>query len=633
MKTNKEILEFNQIIDQLMGYAMTEVAKERMKEMDIILSETALMAAIRETDEARDMLDRFGRPPLAMLTGVKEALSFASKGGCLKEDALMQIAMTLSAVARMKVYLSKGKDLGIPLAYYEENLVGMEEVLEEIHRTIRHGHVDDYASKRLHQLRVAIAQAEGKVRDKTERILKQNQSYMSDQFITVRNGRLCVPLKKSAKGKVKGQVIDQSATGTTLFIEPAEVRTIHEEIENLRIEEENEVQTILYILTAMVLEQEEAFEENIRYMERLDYIFAKGAYSQQIKGVSPIFHEERSIHLEEAQHPLMESSSTIPLNFDIGRDNQGIVITGPNTGGKTVAIKTVGLLSYMAQCGLHVPAKKATMCMHSNILCDIGDGQNIQDNLSTFSSHIKRVLYILEHCTNESLVIMDELGSGTDPTEGMGIAIAILQALKEVAGLYLVTTHYPEVKRYARLEGGVMNARMTFDLETLQPQYQLIIGEAGESCALQIAKSLGMPQSLLQRAEQAAYGQDSVEELMDIKKELTSINKTRVKIQRKMKKQQYSHEVSEFSKGDSVVIYPEEGIGIIYQKADEKGNYYVQYKDEKVIVNHKRLKLRVSASELYPPNYDFSIIFDTVETRKARHSMERKHIEGLEIKE
>ncbi len=252
MKTNKEILEFNQIIDQLVEYAMTEAAKERIKEMDIILSETALMAAIRETDEARDMLDRFGRPPLAMLTGVKEALSFASKGGCLKEEAFMQIAMTLSAVGRMKLYLNKGKDIGIPLAYYEENLVGMDDVLEEIHRTIRHGQVDEHASKRLHQLRVAIAQAEGKVRDKTERVLKQNQTYMSDQFVTIKNGRLCVPLKKSAKGKVKGQVIEKSATGTTLFIEPAEVRIINQEIENLKVEEENEVQTILYILTAMV---------------------------------------------------------------------------------------------------------------------------------------------------------------------------------------------------------------------------------------------------------------------------------------------------------------------------------------------------------------------------------------------
>ncbi len=368
-------------------------------------------------------------------------------------------------------------------------------------------------------------------------------------------------------------------------------------------------------------------------MERLDFIFAKGAYSQKINGVSPVFHEKRSIHLEEAKHPLMDHRTTVPLNFDIGGENKGIVITGPNTGGKTVAIKTVGLLSYMAQCGLHVPAKKAKMCMHSNILCDIGDGQNIQDNLSTFSSHIKRVLYILEHCTKESLVIMDELGSGTDPTEGMGIAIAILQALNEIAGLYLVTTHYPEVKRYAQVEDGVLNARMTFDLETLQPQYQLIIGEAGESCAIQIANSLGMPKGLLQRAEEAAYGQYSGETFIDIKKELKGINKTQVRIQRKPKNQQNNQDEPSFSKGDSVYVYPEKGIGIIYEKVDEKGNYSVQYHDKKVIVNHTRLKLRVSASELYPPNYDFSIVFDTVDTRKARHSMERKHVEGLEINE
>lgn len=633
MKTNKEILEFNQIIEQLTDYAMTDAAKEQIRHLELILSETTLAAALRETDEARDMLDRFGRPPLAMLTGVKESLSFASKGGCLNVEAFMQIAMTLAAVSRMKTYLNKGKDIGIPLAYYEENLVAMEEIHDEIHRMIRHGQVDDYASKRLHQLRMAISQAEGKVRDKTERMLKRYQSYMSDQFVTVKNGRFCLPLKKSAKGKVAGQVIDTSATGTTLFIEPTEVRTLNQEIDNLKIEEENEVQTILYILTGMVLEQEMAFEENIKYMERLDFIFAKGAYSQQIEGVSPLFHDERSIHIEEGKHPLMDSKTTVPLNFDIGKENQGIVITGPNTGGKTVAIKTVGLLSYMAQCGLHVSAKKATMCMHSNILCDIGDGQNIQDNLSTFSSHIKRVLYILEHCTKESLVIMDELGSGTDPTEGMGIAIAILEALKELAGLYLVTTHYPEVKRYARLEEGVVNARMTFDTATLQPLYQLIIGEAGESCALQIARNLGMPKSILQRAEWAAYGSDPQEKAIDMKKDLGHIRTKGTKIQRRLKDQQYNHEEDRFQQGDSVMIYPEEVIGIVYKKADVKGNYYVQIRKEKVLINHKRLKLRVSAKELYPSDYDFSIVFDTVETRKARHMMERKHVEGLEIKE
>ena len=303
-----------------------------------------------------------------------------------------------------------------------------------------------------------------------------------------------------------------------------------------------------------------------------------------------------------------------------------MVITGPNTGGKTVCIKTVGMLCYLAQCGLHVTCEKADVCMNNLILCDIGDGQNISENLSTFSAHIKNVLNILAMTGNQSLVIMDELGSGTDPTEGMGIAIAILEQLKSQGALFLVTSHYPEVKNYAQSTEGIVNARMTFDRESLQPLYQLEIGQAGESCALYIAKKLGMPQDMLRFACQAAY--KTVDEKFVMTAELKTIQKVHTRRLDGTGKTVIKQErARSFHRGDSVMVLPEKKIGIICEESNEKGILKVQLRNEKISINHKRLKQLVEASQLYPEDYDFSIIFDTVDHRKALHDMSRKYCE------
>lgn len=331
----------------------------------------------------------------------------------------------------------------------------------------------------------------------------------------------------------------------------------------------------------------------------------------------------------------------MPLNFEMGNGINGVIITGPNTGGKTVAIKTVALNCLMAQCGLHVSCEKAEICLNNQILCDIGDGQNLSENLSTFSAHITNVLDILRKANEESLVIMDELGSGTDPTEGMGIAIAILEELKKSGALYLVTTHYPEVKSYAEREESVVNARMTFDKESLKPLYRMVIGEAGESCALYIAKKLGMPGGMLKRAAQAAYGTENTVAKntgeafednfpKDIPEEL--IKEKTNHISRQKSSGSVNELTDKFQIGDSVMIYPDKKLGIVCEKVNEKGVLRVQLPNKKIYINHKRVKLHVKAQELYPEDYDFSIIFETVENRKARHQMERKYVEDLEIR-
>lgn len=362
---------------------------------------------------------------------------------------------------------------------------------------------------------------------------------------------------------------------------------------------------------------------------QLDFIFAKGKLSAAVCGTLPKINLERRIRIRNGRHPLLDPTTCVPLDFEIGQKTRGIIITGPNTGGKTVAIKTVGLYCLMAQCGLHLPCGEADICMNSQILCDIGDGQNMTENLSTFSAHITNALDILRRVNRESLVVMDELGSGTDPAEGMGIAIAILEELRKSGCLYLVTTHYPEVKQYGENAEGVCNARMAFDRETLKPKYRLEIGRAGESCAFYIAKSLGMPADMLRRASQAAYGENGSPDIMDALPEQLERRSAPV-IQKEKIHKNHQTEADAFRLGDCVMVYPDKKTGIVCRTANEKGVLQVQLQDKKIWINHKRIKLHVPASELYPEDYDFSIIFESVEERKAKHQMERKYCEGME---
>lgn len=637
------ILEFDKIKEIWSDFALTESAKKKIKEEVPELSESRLLTKLRETTQARLLIEKGGNPPLVSLAGIGEYLGIAQKGDCLSCTQLEETGQALVAVMRLKNYLSRGKQYDIPLAYYEENLNDLEEVKDIIQMQIRNGRVDDMASKLLETLRRDMERTKERMKEKAEAVMRANKECMSDSFSTVRNGHLCIPVKKEYKFKISGTVIDKSSTGNTLFMEPSAVTKYHEELQSLMIDEENEERRILYELTVMVADNSEIIEEDMRVMEKLDYIFSKGKLSLQYDGTEPQINTERFILLKEARHPLMDKEVCVPLQFEIGKEREGekingVVITGPNTGGKTVAIKTVALNALMAQCGLHVSCMEAQICMNSNFLCDIGDGQNLSENLSTFSAHITNVLDILHKVNRDSLVIMDELGSGTDPTEGMGIAIAILEELKKSGALFLVTTHYPEVKQYAEKEQGIINARMTFDRESLRPLYRMIIGEAGESCAFYIARRLGMPDGMLRTAAAAAYGTESPYGLAEgnmRKEEAAQDNiSLRKEYAPKIRKKKIVHrgeEIPQFHLGDSVMVYPEKKIGIVCVPANEKGVLRVQMPGKKIWINHKRVKLHVAAGELYPEDYDFSILFDTVENRKLRHQMERKYVEGEQI--
>lgn len=669
-------LEFDKIKEKWKECVLTDAAGKAIEDTHLILSETELAARLRETTQSRQMLEKCGTPPLASLEGIRELLTAAQKGLCLSPAELERMAGACVAVERLKDYLERGKAYEIPLAYYEENLEPLEDLREQLRYQIRNEQVSDNASKLLKSLRGDILRTEDKMREKAESVMRANKECMSDHFSTIRNGHVCIPVKKEYKFRISGILIDKSSTGSTLFIEPAASAKYYEELQELRMDEENEVRRILYELSALVADNGEAMGQNIRMMEKLDFIFSKGKLSEQYDGREPKIIAERRIFLRDARHPLMDKSVCVPLQFSLGEGINGIVITGPNTGGKTVALKTVALSCLMAQCGLHIPCEEAEICMNRNILCDIGDGQNLSENLSTFSAHIVNVLEILKRVTPESLVVMDELGSGTDPAEGMGIAIAILEELKKSGALFLATTHYPEVKTYAEQEEGIVNARMTFDRENLKPLYRMVIGEAGESCAFYIAERLGMPASMLRRAAREAYGEDNGGEsclpeaaggaagkrlpeaepspaageqpgAMDSREEngmgwRESRGAERMpekKPQKELEKEPVPHIVrantravkkhgTPFRRGDSVMIYPDKKIGIVCRPANDKGVLQVQLPGRKIWISHKRVKLQVAAEELYPENYDFSILFDTVENRKLRHRMERKYVEG-----
>lgn len=628
MNIEKQI-EFDKIKEIWKDLAVTDQAREQIQAVTFCLSELELRKQLKDTTDSKNFMENLGQPPLQNVSEIKEILMIAKKGECLTPYLLEQVEKALAAVRRLRDYMGRGRAFDNSLAYYDENLHTAEELREEIGRQIRGQQVDDYASKELAQIRRQITRCEEQIKQKAEQVLRSNKEYMADNFCTLRNGRICVPVKKEYKSRIPGSTIDKSATGNTLFIEPVSVAKYYDELSLLRINEENEVYRILYTLTAMVAEAADSMNESMRMIEKLDYIFSKGKLSMELDAAEPVINTGRRIVLRDARHPLMDRSVNVPLQFELGGQARGIVITGPNTGGKTVAIKTVMLNCMMAQCGLHVTCAQADICMNSAYLCDIGDGQDLAENLSTFSAHIRNVLEVLSEVNRDSFVIMDELGSGTDPAEGMGIAVAILEELKNSGALFLVTTHYPEVKEYADKTADIMNARMTFDKETLRPTYQMVIGEAGESCAFYIADRLGMPDGMLRTAVRAAYGEEALASYHFRKEDKTIRKQNGRKISRIRNVKGNAGLSEKYRRGDSVMVYPDKKIGIVCEPVNEKGVLRVQMPGRKIWINHKRVKLHVAAEELYPEDYDFSTVFDTVANRKLRHDMERKYTEGV----
>jgi dsDNA-specific endonuclease/ATPase MutS2 len=635
-------LEFNKILAKLSEYAISERAKQKLLELKPYLSERDVKAKIKDTTEGRKILDHIGTPPLAVMKDIEMLLELAEKGAMLIPEQLTQIGLFINACKRMKGFLKRAESLGVDIAGYGGSINELNELNAELDQTIRNNVIDDNASKELKDIRRRIEQLRTEMKTKLDAQLRSKKEWFTEGFVATRNGHFVLPVKKEYKHMVSGSVLDISSSGSTYFIEPTIVAKLKEELSIQEIAESNEERRILYTLSASVGENAFQIRLNMEAMESLDLIFAKAKLSVDMKAIPALMNTDRFIRIDNGRHPLIKPTECVPLNFELGKNNFGIVITGPNTGGKTVALKTVGLLQLMAQSGLHVPCDDAELCMNNMVLCDIGDGQSITENLSTFSSHITNIINILNYADKESLILLDELGSGTDPAEGMGIAIAILEELRHKGCLFVATTHYPEVKEYANNTEGLLNAKMAFDRESLKPLYRLEIGEAGESCALYIAKRLGLPKHMLDIAYHEAYckANDKVAHRIDrgFLEDATEESVEKViapkiisHIEKHIEAKPVNQRSQRFNVGDSVVVYPQKKIGIVFRKADEKGEVGVQIQKKKEFISHKRLQLKAAASELYPEDYDFSIVFDSVANRKARHRMEKGHQPELEI--
>jgi len=619
MHAHYHTLEFDIILDKLAEHAHSERARERLKELSPILDETLCKRALLDTTGARKLLESCGTPPLSVMDDLNECLHLAEAGGMLLPAQLYQLARFAVACSRMSDYLRRGENCEDRISFYGRGFNDLTEIKKAIETSVDEEKVFDDASPALRKLRREMEQLEGRMRDKLHQLIQTKKKYLADSFVSQRNGHFVLPVLKQYQHQFVGTVIDVSRSGGTVFMEPASVAGMQQEWDCASMAEEQEVRRILYTLSDMVAQHASSFSANARLMEDLDVLFAKGSCSLEMKAREVLMTRDHEMVLRKARHPLLDSDACVPLDLELNDAYKGMVVTGPNTGGKTVALKTVGLLTLMAQSGLHIPCEEGSrLPMRDAVYCDIGDSQSISQNLSTFSGHMSNVIEILRVLSHDSLVLLDELGSGTDPAEGTGIAIAVLEALRSSGCTFLVTTHYEQVKAYVQQTHDIMSARMAFDTETLRPLYRLEMGKTGKSCALEIVKRLGMPQVILECA-------DRIVKEGSLPSSTHPLRLKRNPSRLVARASQPSQTLKSWQMGDSVEILPEREKGIIYQPADEYGNVIVQVKGNKRTVRHTRLKLIVSASELYPDDYDFSIIFDSVENRKARHILSKRY--------
>lgn len=693
-RTN-ETLEFNKIKELLGQYALTEQAQERIQQLEPKTDERIIRQWLKETTEAKAILNKSASIPLHSLTGIHRVMEGLSKGMVLKPEQLVQIWSLLDAGKKLIRFMKDKEALAPQVSMYANSITELSDLVGEIERCIRNGRVDDGASKALAKVRKKIAIIEDRIKAKLDRIIRSasNQGYFQDQLVSVRDGRYVIPVKKEYKRSIEGHILDQSSSGSTVYIEPAEVKKLQSELNIVRAEEEMEEQKVLSALTGLVVDYEQQLSINIETMIHYDFIFAKAKYSKAIDGRSVDVNNEHMICLKGARHPLL--ASAVPLDFTIGTSYQALVITGPNTGGKTVAIKTVGLLTLMAQSGLHIPVAEGSTCaIFQDVLVDIGDGQSIEQSLSTFSAHMTNMIHILQHAGPDTLVILDELGAGTDPVEGKGLAISILEKLVFLGATVIATTHFSEIKVFASSHEQFENGSMEFDVETLQPLYRLNIGKAGESQAFSIAYKLGMDTEVLQRAFELTYLKDS-EQSGKIREEvraksytpLVSRNKTqdnggaeirenssgekmtnevgkietdsnpadrvgmidtRTKEKSKEELRRGSHEPIKmkplaekanqktdsaqqeiFQLGDRVYVSSLKAYGLVCELENHRGEVGVFIQQKKVTVNKKRLTIAGKAKDLYPENYDLNIVLQSKEERKKSRIMQRKHVDGL----
>ena len=530
-KKSLKVLEFNKIINLLETKASSSLGLKYINDLTPSPDYNEVKYMLQETSEAQGILVKRGHVNMGGIQDISDNAKRAAIGGVLDPGSLLKVADTLRAARGLKRSLSAGEeeDFNYPIIQaLSEGLYIHREVEDEISNAIiSELEISDNASPTLRSIRRGILQKNQSIRTKLNSIISSTayQKYLQDAIISVRGDRFVVPVKAEYRSQVAGIIHDQSSSGATLFIEPMSIVEMNNELRKLKLDEQEEIEKILTSLSNMVGEIADNLLSNQEILGKLDFAFAKGKLSISMKAIEPTLNEEKILNIKNGRHPLLDVDKVVPNNIYLGEDFDTLVITGPNTGGKTVTIKTVGLFALMTQSGLHIPADYgSSMCVYDNVFADIGDEQSIEQSLSTFSSHMTKIVGILNEVTNDSLVIFDELGAGTDPVEGAALAIAILEDVNMAGAKCIATTHYSELKNYALTKNRVENAAVEFDVNTLSPTYKLLIGVPGKSNAFEISRKLGLRDYIIDRAKEFINTENI--ELEDV---LQNVEKSRIK--------------------------------------------------------------------------------------------------------
>ena len=611
-------LEFDKIKQYMKEQAITFFGKEKVEEMLPSTSVKVVQKWQNETEEAASLLLRKVELPLSPISDIDSVLKKVAMGGVLNPKELLEICDVLRIARRLKGYLASDE---IEISYlndYFDNLYTNKNLEDEIERCIKsEEEIDDRASKELYDIRRKIANLELQIKDKLNEIVRSNSKYLQDAVITFRNDRYVIPVKQEYKGEVEGLMHDYSASGSTVFIEPSSVFQKNNEIRELKNEEKLEIERILSLLTQMVSPLTMQIEMSLENIGMIDFIFAKAKYGLSIDGFMPKLNTDNYINLKKARHPLIEKSKVVPIDVWLGKEFTTLVITGPNTGGKTVTLKTVGLLTIMAECGLLIPASEnSEIAIFENIYTDIGDEQSIEQSLSTFSSHMTNIVSILSEVSKDSLVLLDELGSGTDPVEGAALAMATLDHLHSIGSPTIATTHYSELKTYAIQTEGVENASCEFNVETLKPTYKLLIGFPGKSNAFAISKRLGLSEEILEKASSYLSAEDVRFEdvISDMEEDIRNAREER-ELSKKMlleasdtKKRIEDEQKKLEDKKDAILLKAKEQARDILLEAEEEANEIIkeltllksqkQKDDRNKRAEENRKKLKKSISEI-----------------------------------
>lgn len=500
-----KVLEFNKVKELIKKYARTSGGKEKVDDLAPYETLYEVNNKLEETNEALEVLITKGNPPLEGLYDINEAIERAKKGGTLLPESLLKIGNMLRSARLMKEFFKREEEeKSFPrledLAYILEPIKTLENDIERC--IVSEEEISDKASQTLYNIRRSIKEKNSSVREKVNSIMKSNSKYLQDTLYTMRGDRYVLPVKAEHKGAVSGLVHDQSSTGATLYIEPMSLVNLNNEIRELKLKEKAEIERILSELSLKVKDNSAVCKSNIETLIEFDFIFAKGRYASQLNAIKPVIREDGIFNILSARHPLIEADKVVPSDVHLGDEFQVLMITGPNTGGKTVTIKTVGLLHVMALSGLLIPAKdNSEVAFFKEVFAEIGDEQSIEQSLSTFSSHMTNIIRVMEKADKDSLVIFDEIGSGTDPSEGSALAMSIIETLRSRGSKIIATTHYSDLKAYALRTDGVENASVEFDIKTLRPTYRLLIGVPGKSNAFEISRRLGLNDDVITKAK------------------------------------------------------------------------------------------------------------------------------------